>query len=125
MQDYLEFYNKKLEELNSNAQKRRLFPAAVLPGGYAGSNGKSYINFSSNDYLGVAGDVDLKREFFSLCADELPGLGSTGSRLLGGDSLEVEALECGLADFYGKEALSFNSGYCAIYDNKTCGYKNY
>ena len=113
MQDYLEFYNKKLEELNSNAQKRRLFPAAVLPGGYAGSNGKSYINFSSNDYLGVAGDVDLKREFFSLCADELPGLGSTGSRLLGGDSLEVEALECGLADFYGKEALSFNSGYHA------------
>lgn len=113
MQDYLEFYNKKLEELSTNAQRRKLFPAAVLPGGHAGADGRSYINFSSNDYLGVAGDVDLKREFFSLCADELPGLGSTGSRLLGGDSLEVEALERGLADFYGKEALSFNSGYHA------------
>lgn len=113
MQEYRTFCRAKLDELGANNQLRKLFPAAVQPGGRAVADGRIYVNFSSNDYLGVAGDVDLKREFFALCAEEMPGMGSTGSRLLGGDSLEVEALEARLAEFYGKAALSFNSGYHA------------
>lgn len=113
MQEYNTFCRARLDDLEANNQLRKLFPAAVQPGGHAAAEGRIYTNFSSNDYLGVAGDPGLKKEFFALCAEELPGLGSTGSRLLGGDSLEVEALEAALAEFYGREALSFNSGYHA------------
>lgn len=68
-----------------------------------GASGK--IDFSSNDYLGLA-----KKETKST-----GGLrGSTGSRLLTGNSLLAEETEKEIADFHGGEAaLTFSSGYLA------------
>jgi len=75
------------------------------------------IDFASNDYLGLARSQNL---FFSVLKEwkkqKLPmnGLGSTGSRLLTGNSLYAEQLEQEIAAFHGYEAgLLFSSGYMA------------
>ena len=73
------------------------------------------IDFCSNDYLGFARSAVLKEKIDSEI--EQSGLisnGSTGSRLLSGNSAYAEELEKYLASLYGAEAgLIFNSGYDA------------
>lgn len=65
------------------------------------------VDFCSNDYLGIA------RWPVSPPERQLPH-GSTGSRLLSGNSAAAEALEKQIADFHQAEAaLIFNSGYDA------------
>ena len=79
------------------------------------------IDFSSNDYLGLARDPVLHREVLAewqrLGSDRCTKqqlIGSTGSRLLSGNTAEHERLEAWLASFHGHEAaLLFNSGYDA------------
>ena len=67
------------------------------------------VDFSSNDYLGLAGD---ERVVAALRAAER--VGSGGSRLLGGAHAEHAALERALAEWTGREAaLLFSSGYLA------------
>ncbi|TAE12631.1 MAG: 8-amino-7-oxononanoate synthase [Bacteroidetes bacterium] len=65
------------------------------------------IDFASNDYLGFARQL--------ACAGVgKGGVGSTGSRLISGNSPEAESLEQFLATFHEAEAgLLFNSGYDA------------
>ena len=75
------------------------------------------IDFYSNDYLGFARDEELKRRVDAevKSAGEYL-LGSTGSRLLSGNSEYAESVERFLAEFYGAEsALIFNSGFDANY----------
>lgn len=72
------------------------------------------IDFSSNDYLGLAGN----RELSTLIKDNLdqfePDNGSTGSRLLTGNSCLHLELEEQLAEYFrAPAALLFNSGYTA------------
>jgi len=72
------------------------------------------IDFSSNDYLGIAMSTKL-RELTEKKASEynLSG-GSTGSRLLSGNSFLVEKLESVISTFHQSESgLIFNSGYLA------------
>ncbi|MBX7138846.1 MAG: aminotransferase class I/II-fold pyridoxal phosphate-dependent enzyme [Oligoflexia bacterium] len=71
------------------------------------------VDFASNDYLGFARSEYLRR-FRDKAAKSLEpvSLGSTGSRLLSGNSHLAEDLEQELASFHGAEAaLLFNSGY--------------
>jgi 8-amino-7-oxononanoate synthase len=70
------------------------------------------IDFSSNDYLGLATHPLLK-DRMSAAVREL-GCGSTGSRLLRGERDCFSALERRFAKFKGTErALYFSSGYLA------------
>lgn len=70
------------------------------------------INFSSNDYLGLANDPELKA--IAAQAVTAHGIGSGASRLVTGDSSSHRALEKAVAQFEGTEAaLVFNSGYAA------------
>ena len=63
----------------------------------------AFCDFSSNDYLG-----------FSRDQKELTQFGSTGSRLISGNSADIERLESEIADFHQAESgLIFNSGYVA------------
>ena len=75
------------------------------------------IDFSSNDYLGLARSsklVKLVSEECTVQLGHLNGLGSTGSRLLTGNSAYAENLEDRIAKFHGHEAgLLFNCGYMA------------
>jgi 8-amino-7-oxononanoate synthase len=68
----------------------------------------------SNDYLSLATNAELRASFLSQCARHSHLFGSTGARLLTGNSTELIALEKRLADFFGApSALMFNSGYDA------------
>ena len=76
------------------------------------------VDLSSNDYLGLARDVALREridlEERSVRKQGNLVLGSTGSRLLTGDSPYARLLEMELAAFHEAEsALLFNSGYDA------------
>ncbi len=69
---------------------------------------RAATDFFSNDYLGIATNNLLVP--FMQGSDT--GTGSTGSRLLSGNSKETEALEEAIANFHNAEAaLIFNSGY--------------
>lgn len=71
-----------------------------------------YLNFSSNDYLGLAGHPRLLEE--SQKALKEFGTSSSASRLMSGDLSIHHQLEEMTADFAGKErALLFGSGYLA------------
>ena len=72
--------------------------------------GRTLINFSSNDYLGLAGHPALKEA--AIKAVERFGVGSGASRLICGSLSPHHELEEALAAFKGTEAtLSFSSGY--------------
>lgn len=78
---------------------------------------QNFIDFSSNDYLGLARSSQLAKaaqEEWKSHNDWLNGFGSTGSRLLTGNSFYAETLENILADLHGYEAgVVFNCGYMA------------
>ena len=72
------------------------------------------IDFASNDYLGLAKSPLLKRATLQKWIFSPHLLGSTGSRLLTGNSAYVERLEKKIATFHGyEEGLLFNCGYMA------------
>ena len=73
------------------------------------------VDFTSNDYLGFARSEELKRRIAEAEKQHAElSLGSTGSRLLTGNSELAEQVEKQVADFHNAEtALIFNSGYDA------------
>jgi 8-amino-7-oxononanoate synthase len=73
------------------------------------------VDFTSNDYLGLAGSEELFNAIHQKVQQpELKLNGSGGSRLLSGNSQYVERLEAKLASIFHSEAtLIFNSGYTA------------
>lgn len=71
------------------------------------------IDFSSNDYLGLANSHELAAAAAEALARRVP-LGAGGSRLLRGNHPEHEALEAEAAAFFGAEtALFFGGGFVA------------
>lgn len=73
---------------------------------------KNRVDLFSNDYLGLAKNGVLTETQHA--ASLVHYTGSTGSRLLSGNSIEAEALEETIASFHQAEAaLLFNSGYDA------------
>lgn len=83
-----------------------------LPGAVVELEGRSVINFASNDYLGLAGDKRLIKA--AVEATTTFGTGSTGSRLLSGHRQLHRDLENSIASLKQTEdALVFSSGYLA------------
>jgi 8-amino-7-oxononanoate synthase len=75
-------------------------------------NGREFINFSSNDYLGLANHPYIINKV-KKAVDEY-GFGAGASRLLSGGSILHKDLEEKVASFKNTEsALVFNSGYAA------------
>ncbi len=71
------------------------------------------VNLCSNDYLGLASDARLKQATLE-AVGHTEAVGSTGSRLLSGNSAAWERIETEFAAFVGTEAaLYFGSGYAA------------
>lgn len=98
-------FEKKLSKRHQSGNLRSLHVAPCL------------VDFSSNDYLGLARSSKLATAVFqesTLQLSHLSGLGSTGSRLLTGNSAYAQDLEDRIAKFHGYEAgLLFNCGYMA------------
>ena len=73
---------------------------------------KAPVDLFSNDYLGLVTTGALAKAMHPYSIDA--GTGSTGSRLLSGNSTAAEELESTIASFHKAEAaLLFNSGYDA------------
>ena len=70
------------------------------------------IDFSSNDYLGLASDPRLMGD--AAIAMSRAGTGAAASRLIAGETSEHVKLDAALAEFFGTDAaLSFSTGYAA------------
>jgi 8-amino-7-oxononanoate synthase len=109
------FLKHAVNKLN-DLKDRQLFRRSKLIESAQGSRikieGKEYLNFSSNDYLGLASHPEIIEAF--VAASKKYGLGSGASPLVCGKSTPHELLEQSLADFTGRDAaLIFNSGYTA------------
>ncbi len=79
---------------------------------YIIKDNKRLLNLSSNDYLGIATDRELREEFFDTIDKESLLLGSTSSRSLSGNYRIFTQLEDYIAaQFSNKSCLLFNSGY--------------
>ena len=75
-------------------------------------DGKSYINFCSNDYLGLASEPTVN-DAFKKAIDKY-GTGSGAAHLVTGHSVAHHALEEELAEFLQRpHALLFSTGYMA------------
>ncbi|MDR1195064.1 MAG: 8-amino-7-oxononanoate synthase [Endomicrobium sp.] len=107
-----EFLENKMSEIKNAGLLRRLRLISSNPGAHIIIDGKEYINFSSNNYLDLAGNREINEE--AARAVQKYGAGSVSSRLVGGTFRVHEELETALADFKNKPAaLVFPSGYQA------------
>jgi 8-amino-7-oxononanoate synthase len=101
-----------LGRLASSDLLRTLEPRESPQGAQVTIGRTRYVNFSSNDYLGLANDARL----VEAASAELTrsGVGAGASRLLAGDTGAHRSLERTIAEHMGTEAaLVFNSGYAA------------
>ncbi|ORX47052.1 PLP-dependent transferase [Hesseltinella vesiculosa] len=77
-------------------------------------NDPKALDFSSNDFLGLAASDAMRDDYLQELQSMTTILGSTGSRLLDGNSKYAEDLERTIADFHGAPSgLIFNSGFDA------------
>lgn len=103
-------FEKGLRRLEKGKLLRYLLTRGSPQGPVITIGGKRYVNFSSNDYLGLAGRPELLNAAAE--AGKRFGFGSGASRLLAGGSSIHERLEKMTAAFKKTEAaLVFNSGY--------------
>lgn len=92
----------------------RTLPVAEFRPRHVVLDGRKLLNFSSNDYLGLAADAALREAFFATLTPETFLPTSSSSRLLTGNSPAYLQLEATLCRLYGAEAsLVFSSGYHA------------
>jgi len=77
------------------------------------SRNASALDLSGNDYLGIAGREDMRREFMDEAVRHGYAMSASASRLLASRQNEFHSLELSIANAYGRPALLFNSGYHA------------
>jgi 8-amino-7-oxononanoate synthase len=107
-----DLFREALEVLRSRALDRHLREINSAQGPEVEIGGRRLINFSSNDYLGLANDPRLRKAATS-AIDEF-GVGAGASRLISGTQSPHLRLERALAAWKGTEAsLCFSSGYAA------------
>ncbi len=92
----------------------RTLPNVVHEGKLIVSDQRQMLNLSSNDYLGLANDTELRREFLASLTPHTFIPSASSSRLLTGNFSAYTHLEKKLAQlFHTEAALVFNSGYHA------------
>src|SRR5438067_7914119 len=108
-----EFAKEELEILRRRGLLRALEPLRTPPGAEIELRpGERLINFSSNDYLGLASDPRIAEALAG--GARTWGSGAGASRLVCGDFLPPQELEAELARFADSDAtLLFGSGYAA------------
>src|SRR5436305_7865636 len=107
-----DLFAEELDALHARSLDRHLREITGAQGSEIEIAGRRLINFSSNDYLGLANDPRL-REAATAAIDEF-GVGAGASRLISGNLSPHLRLEQALAKWKETEAaLSFSSGYAA------------
>lgn len=100
-------FSSYLESLKASGNFRS------IPRGMA-AEPPGFIDFSSNDYLGLGAREDLREEFFKGRDCKSLSMTSSASRLLASQQDSYRRFEATLERLYpGRKALLFNSGYHA------------
>lgn len=108
----IHMFTVKLKNLHQANLHRVIRDRDSVQGARIYIDGREFINFASNDYLGLANHPALVKAAKE--ALELFGFGGGASRLLSGGTRLHKTLEQMIAEFKDTEAaLIFNSGYAA------------
>lgn len=106
------FFEAELQALRARSLDRHLRENSSAQGPEIEIGSRRLINFSSNDYLGLATDPRLREAAIGAIGDF--GVGAGASRLISGTQSPHLRLEQALAKWKGTEAaLCFSSGYAA------------
>ena len=109
----MDAFKQQLEQLSAQNQYRSI-PDLVHQGRYITRENRKMLNMSSNDYLGLASNENLRLSFLLQYGDNFPSFTSSSSRLLTGNFPVYTDLEQLIAQRFQREsALLFNSGYHA------------
>lgn len=112
MKDFCAELEARLQSLRDQGLHRQLRPVHSAQGTRLNLAGRRLLNFSSNDYLGLASHPALRAAAVQALAEY--GSGSGASRLICGSLAPHGDLDAALARFKGTEAaLAFSSGYAA------------
>jgi len=106
----------ELDDFLGQQHAQDLYRARITCEGMQGPlqicDGKQYLSFCSNDYLGLAADPRVAKTLRE--GTEQYGVGSGAAHLINGHTSAHHALEEELAEFTGRErALLFSTGYMA------------
>ena len=108
--DFDQELGRRLDAIRAQGLWRELRRVDSAQGARVRLAGREFVNFSSNDYLGLANHPAL-REAAARALEQF-GAGSGASRLICGSLAPHHELDEALAAFKGTEAaLSFSSGY--------------
>lgn len=111
-QRWQEFLNEQRRQRTEQNLARKIRILRHQPAGRVLLGSQELVNFSSNDYLGLASDLRIA-EAAARAAGRY-GWGAGGSRLVTGTSVVHHELEGAVAKFRGTDAaLVFGSGYHA------------
>lgn len=103
---------ERLARIDQSGLRRNLRTLESEQGPEVALDGRRYVNFSSNDYLGLARHPRLSEA--ALASLRQNGFGAGASRLISGNHAEHRLLEESLAAFKRTEAaLTFSTGYAA------------
>jgi glycine C-acetyltransferase len=103
---------QEISELREKGRYRRLRQVSTPQDEVISIEGRKLLNFSSNNYLGLANHPEVVEAFDEYAGKY--GVGSGASRLIGGNMEIHTELEETLARFKGADAcLTFSSGYLA------------
>lgn len=110
--DFRTELSAELEQLREQGLLRMPFARSSPQGPRIKVEGKSYVSFASNDYLGLANHPSVIEA--AMRALSLAGMGSGASRLVSGTHQLHRDLETHIAGFEGcEDAVLFPSGYAA------------
>ncbi len=110
--DFDQFLNNSLHRIEAAGLRRSLRVMDSPQGAEVISGGRRLLNFSSNDYLGLAAHPRLVGAAQAAAAEA--GAGAGASRMISGTHGHHEKLEEALARFKNSAAaLTFSSGYAA------------
>lgn len=107
-----DFIHTKLAEQHTLSRYRQRFCVEKIQGQQIIIDGKTYTNFSSNDYLGLNQHPDIEKSFQH--GIDSYGLCSTGSNLITGFNKAHQQLENTICEWLNQEScLLFTSGFTA------------
>lgn len=105
-------FEAELNDLREKKLDRHILSRSSPQGPTVIIGGRKYLNFSSNDYLGLSNDPELLKA--ATRAVRRFGVGAGSARLLAGGTILHDKLEQLISEFKSSEAaLLFNSGHSA------------
>jgi 8-amino-7-oxononanoate synthase len=108
----MNFYSSALQNLKEKNLYRQLVESDVVGAVTVRRGKKKFISFSSNDYLGLSQNSEVKKS--AIAAIEKFGLGAGASRYITGNNSLYTKLEKEIACMKNcDEAIVFSSGYAA------------